>query len=236
MPQLPPDIEACLFDMDGVLTDTASVHAEAWKQTFDPVLREHGDPKPFDLHEDYIAHVDGKKREDGVRDFLASRGIHPSEDEIAAIGTRKNELLLEVMDRQGVQAYDGSKRFLHAIRDAGIKAAIVSSSANAQKAIDAAGYPADCFGARVDGATLKEDPSLQGKPAPDMFLRAAELLGVPKERCAVLEDALAGVAAGRAGGFGITIGVDRAGQRDELVEHGADVVVDDLAELTVAPR
>ncbi len=236
MPQLPPDIEACLFDMDGVLTDTASVHAEAWKQTFDPILKAHGDDRPFDLHDDYIAHVDGKKREDGVRDFLASRDIHPSEDEITAIGTTKNDLLLKVMDEQGVKAYDGSKAFLTKIRDAGIKAAIVSSSANAQKAIDAAGYPADCFGARVDGATLKEDPSLNGKPAPDMFLRAAELLGVPKERCAVLEDALAGVEAGRAGGFGITIGVNRADQAAELEQHGADVVIDDLAELTVAPR
>lgn len=236
MPELPPDIEACLFDMDGVLTDTAAVHAQAWKQTFDPILHEHGDPRPFDLHDDYVAHVDGKKREDGVRDFLASRGIHPSEPEIEQIGTRKNDLLLKVMDEQGVAAYDGSRRFLQAITDRGIKAAIVSSSANAQKAIQAAGYDEHLFGARVDGTTLKADPSLKGKPAPDTFLKAAELLGVPKERCAVFEDALAGVEAGRAGGFGLTVGVNRADQAEQLREHGADLVVDDLAELTVPRR
>lgn len=244
MPVLPSSIDACLFDMDGVLTDTASVHAQAWKATFDPVLEARGEP-PFDPASDYTAYVDGKSRSDGVRSFLESRGIHledgdpddpPDADTVNGVGNRKNVLLLRVMDEQGVEAYEGSKRFVEALRERGLKSAIVSSSANAEKAVLAAGYPPEWFDARVDGVTLKEDPTLKGKPAPDSFLRAAELLGVPKERCAVLEDALAGVEAGRAGDFGWVVGVDRADQAEALAAHGADVVIGDLAELELGPR
>jgi len=240
MIRLPETVRACLFDMDGVLTDTASVHAEAWKQMFDAYLRERRGPdaEPFDLARDYGQYVDGKPREDGVRDFLASRGIElpegtpgdgPNADTIYGVGKRKNVLVLELIAERGVDVYAGSVRFVDAARAAGLKTAVVSSSANTELILERAGI-ADRFDARVDGVTLATE-HIKGKPAPDSFLRAAELLGVPPRAAAVFEDALAGVAAGHAGGFGVTVGVDRHGQPDALREHGADVVVSDLEEL-----
>ena len=240
MIRLPDTIRACLFDMDGVLTDTASVHAEAWKRMFDEYLRERlgPDAEPFDIARDYGQYVDGKPREDGVRDFLASRGIElpegtpddpPDADTIYGVGKRKNVLVLKLIEERGVDVYEGSVKFVDAARAAGLKTAVVSSSANTKLILDSAGI-ADRFEARVDGVTLATE-HIKGKPAPDSFLRAAELLEVPPAEAAVFEDALAGVAAGHAGGFGVTVGVDRHGQPDALREHGADVVVSDLAEL-----
>jgi len=240
MVRLPETIRACLFDMDGVLTDTASVHAEAWKRMFDEYLRERlgPDAEPFDIGRDYGQYVDGKPREDGVRDFLASREIElpegtpddpPEADTIYGVGKRKNVLVLKLIEERGVDVYEGSVRFVDAARAAGLKTAVVSSSANTKLILDSAGI-ADRFEARVDGVTLATE-NIKGKPAPDSFLRAAELLDTPPEATAVFEDALAGVAAGHAGGFGITVGVDRHGQPEALREHGADIVVSDLAEL-----
>ncbi|HEX2071027.1 MAG TPA: beta-phosphoglucomutase family hydrolase [Thermoleophilaceae bacterium] len=240
MVRLPDAVRACLFDMDGVLTDTASVHAEAWKRMFDEYLREKVGPdaEPFDIASDYGPYVDGKPREDGVRDFLASRGIAlpegtpddgPDDDTVFGVGKRKNVLVLKLIDERGVDVYEGSVRFVDAARAAGLKTAVVSSSANTQMILESAGI-ADRFEVRVDGLTIAAE-HLKGKPAPDSFLRAAELLGVPATGAAVFEDALAGVEAGRAGGFAVTVGVDRHGQPDALREHGADVVVSDLAEL-----
>jgi beta-phosphoglucomutase family hydrolase len=225
---LPDGVTACLFDLDGVLTKTAAVHARAWKQTFDAFLKERGE-KPFDLHDDYDEYVDGKPRLDGVRDFLASRGIEPSEDDVRRIADAKNDLVLELIHDDGVEAYEGSVRYLHAARDAGLRRAVVSSSHNCHDVLVAAGIE-DLLEERVDGI-VAEERHLKGKPAPDTFLEGAKLLGVEPGRAAVFEDALAGVAAGHAGGFGFVVGVDRAGQRDALREHGASVVVDDLADL-----
>jgi beta-phosphoglucomutase family hydrolase len=237
---LPDTIRACLFDMDGVLTDTAGVHAEAWKRMFDEYLRERlgPDAEPFDIGRDYGLYVDGKPREDGVRDFLASRGIELPEgtpedgaevDTIYGVGKRKNVLVLKLIEERGVDVYPGSVKFVDAARAAGLKTAVVSSSANTKLILDSAGL-SDRFEARVDGVTLATE-HIKGKPAPDSFLRAAELLGVAPTAAAVFEDALAGVEAGRAGGFAVTVGVDRHGQPDALREHGADIVVSDLAEL-----
>jgi len=225
---LPDGVTACLFDLDGVLTKTAEVHARAWKQTFDAFLKERGEP-PFDLHGDYDEYVDGKPRLDGVRDFLASRGITPSDDEVTRIADAKNDLVLKLIHDDGVEAYDGSVRYLHAARDAGLRRAVVSSSHNCHDVLVAAGID-DLLEERVDGV-VAEEQHLKGKPAPDTFLQGAKLLGVAPEQAAVFEDALAGVAAGHAGAFGFVVGVDRAGQRDALLEHGASVVVDDLADL-----
>jgi beta-phosphoglucomutase family hydrolase len=242
-PDLPHDIEACLFDMDGVLTRTATVHAKAWAEAFDGLLRRRakaGGPAfvPFDPVVDYTAHVDGKPRDDGVRDFLASRGITlpeggpedpPDVETVRGVGNAKNVKLLEVLERDGVEVFEGSVRFLHAARAAGLRTAVVSSSANTVAALTSAGL-LDLMDERVDGTTIAAE-QISGKPAPDSFLLAATRLGVLPEACAVFEDALAGVEAGRAGGFGWVVGVDRAGQREALVAYGADVVVDDLAEL-----
>lgn len=240
MIRLPSEVRAYLFDMDGVLTDTARVHAEAWKQTFDAFLRERQgeQAEPFDAALDYERSVDGKPREAGVRDFLAARGIvlpegslddPPEADTVFGVGKRKNELVQRLIDERGVDVYDGSVRFVKMARDDGYKTAVVSSSANTERILRAAGIE-DLFDARVDGVTLAEE-GLKGKPAPDSFLRAAELLGATPDTAAVFEDALAGVEAGRAGGFAVTVGVDRNGQPDALREHGADVVVSDLSEL-----
>jgi beta-phosphoglucomutase family hydrolase len=240
MIRLPDTVRALLFDMDGVLTDTASVHAEAWKRTFDEYLREKlgSDAEPFDLARDYGQYVDGKPREAGVRDFLASRGIElpegspddgPDADTVHGVGGRKNELVLKLIAERGVDVYPGSVRLVDAARAAGLKTAVVSSSANTKLILESAGL-SDRFDARVDGVTLATE-GIAGKPAPDSFLRAAELLGVAPAEAAVFEDALAGVAAGHAGGFGITVGVNRLDQAAALREHGADIVVNDLAEL-----
>ena len=244
---LPDAIRACLFDLDGVLTQTAKVHAAAWKEMFDQYLRDRaartGEPfVPFDPVHDYDKYVDGLPRYDGVRSFLASRRIAlpegepndpPAAETIAGLGNRKNELVLRMIREQGVQTYEGSVRYVHAVRAAGLRRAVVSSSANARDVLEAAGI-ADLFDERVDGVVLERE-HLRGKPAPDTFVFAARALGVEAGQAAVFEDALAGVAAGRAGGFGFVVGVDRVGQAEALREHGADVVVRDLAELLDGP-
>jgi beta-phosphoglucomutase family hydrolase len=240
---LPPEIRACLFDLDGVLTQTAKVHAAAWKEMFDGFLRERAARTgerfvPFDEGADYDEYVDGKRRADGVRSFLSSRGINlaegdpadpPDAQTVAGLGNRKNELVLALLHRDGVAAYDGSVRYVHAVRDAGLRRAVVSASANCREVLEAAGIE-DLFEARIDGVVAEQE-HLSGKPAPDMFLAGARALGVAPAAAAVFEDALAGVAAGRSGRFGFVVGVDRVGQADALREHGADVVVADLAEL-----
>jgi beta-phosphoglucomutase family hydrolase len=225
---LPDGVTACLFDLDGVLTKTAALHARAWKQMFDEFLEKRGE-QPFDLVHDYDEYVDGKPRLDGVRDFLASRGIELSDDDVERLAEAKNDIVLEMIRKDGVEPYEGSVRYLHAARDAGLRRAVVSSSHNCRDVLVAAGIE-DLLEVRIDGV-VAEERHLRGKPAPDTFLAAAEELGVKLEQAAVFEDALAGVAAGRAGGFVYVVGVDRAGQRDALREHGASVVVDDLADL-----
>jgi beta-phosphoglucomutase family hydrolase len=228
---------------DGVLTDTAAVHNRAWKQTFDEFLRRRsaatGDPfVEFDSGADYNSYVDGKKREDGVRSFLASRGVvlpegthddPPDADTVWGVGNRKNELLLATIERDGVLVYEGSRRYLQAAKDAGLRRAVVSSSANTAQVLAVTGL-ADLVELRVDGLTARER-SLPGKPAPDTFLAAAADLGVTAAQSVVFEDALAGVQAGRAGDFGWVVGVDRVGQADAMRAQGADVVVADLEEL-----
>lgn len=228
--RLPETITACLFDLDGVLTTTAKIHFAAWKQMFDDYLRERdGDGvRPFD-RDDYDAFVDGKPRYEGVRSFLQSRDIPDDDALVRELGDRKNVLVSKVLAEQGVDPYPGSVRFLAAVREAGLRTAVVSSSANCRAVVEAAGI-ADQLEVRVDGVTLEQE-HIKGKPAPDSFLAAAAKLGVDKANAAVFEDALAGVEAGRAGGFGCVIGVNRVDQAEALKEHGADVVVDDLAEL-----
>ncbi|MER5598431.1 beta-phosphoglucomutase family hydrolase [Streptomyces sp. NPDC002265] len=237
---LPEDIMACLFDLDGVVTKTAVVHAAAWKETFDAFLREREGERfrPFDAGADYAAYVDGRPRADGVRTFLASRGIElpdgtaddpPDAGTVHGLGNRKNDLVLEKIRTQGVEAYDGTLRYIDAVRAHGLRTAIVSSSANTRDVLRAIGAE-HLFDVRVDGVVAAER-KLPGKPHPDTFLAAAHDLGVPPARAAVFEDALAGADAGRAGHFGYVVGVDRSGQADALRAHGADVVVQDLAEL-----
>ena len=240
---LPDRIHACLFDLDGVLTQTASVHAAAWKQMFDAFLRERAERTgeafvPFDSVRDYDEYVDGKPRYDGVRSFLASRGIQlpegdpndpPSAETVAGLGNRKNEIVLSLIRTQGVKPYEGSVRYVRAVRDAGLRRAVVSSSANCKDVLVAAGIE-DLFEVRIDGIVAERE-HLKGKPAPDTFLAAADALGKEPAQAAVFEDALAGVEAGRAGHFGFVVGVDRSGQAEALRDHGADVVVSDLAEL-----
>jgi len=246
-PRLAATIGACLFDLDGVLTRTAEIHAAAWKQVFNAFLSERaassGEPLvPFDASGDYAAHVDGRPRADGVRAFLASRGISlpegrpgdpPSAETVNGLANRKNVLVGRLIERQGVRAYEGSVRFLEAVRAAGLGCAVVTSSENAEAVLRAAGLEG-IFDVQVDGVAVRE-LGLAGKPAPDEFLEAARRLGVAPARAAVFEDAVAGVAAGRAGGFGQVIGVDRAGREGELRAAGADVIVSDLAELLEGP-
>jgi len=240
---LPDGVTACLFDMDGVVTQTAVVHAAAWKEMFDEYLRRHAEETgtefvPFDAHHEYDAYVDGKPRLDGTRSFLKSRGIElpegtpddpPGAPTIYGLSNRKNNLVLEKLAAGRVKVYEGSVTYLHAVRQAGIRTAIVSSSANTKQILDSAGL-ADLFDVRMDGLIAKER-GLRGKPAPDTFLAAATELGVPPSGAAVFEDALAGVEAGRAGNFALVVGVDRVGQAEELKMHGADIVVRDLSEL-----
>jgi len=236
-------VAACLFDLDGVLTMTAKVHAAAWKDMFDAFLAQRAEQRgetfvPFDVHSDYDEYVDGKPRMDGVRSFLASRGIElpaggpdeaPGEETMYGLGDRKNELVLRMIRERGVEAYPGSVRYVRAARDAGLHRAVVSSSANCHDVLVAAGID-DLFETRIDGL-VAEARHLNGKPAPDTFLAGAQALGVDPAKAAVYEDALAGVAAGRAGNFGFVVGVDRVGQAAALRQHGADVVVSDLADL-----
>ncbi|RZB14104.1 HAD family hydrolase [Streptomyces sp. F001] len=242
---LPEAILACLFDLDGVVTRTAVVHAAAWKETFDAFLRDREGERfrPFDAGADYDEYVDGRPRADGVRTFLASRGIHlpegrpddpPDAPTVHGVGNRKNNLLLEKIRTGGVEAYASTLRYIEAVRAQGLRTAIVSSSANCRavlRAIDAEGL----FDVRIDGVVAAER-KLPGKPRPDTFLAAAHDLGVEAGRAAVFEDALAGMDAGRAGGFGYVVGVARAGQADALYAHGADIVVQDLAELGSTPN
>lgn len=240
---LPDAITACLFDLDGVLTRTSSVHAKAWAQTFDGYLGQRAQATgeefvPFDPVADYATHVDGKPRADGVRDFLASRGIvlpegdrddGPQAETVNGVGSRKNELVLDLIHSEGVEVYPGSRRYLDEVVARGMKRAVVSSSANAALVLEVTGIDKD-IEVLVDGS-LAHALQLPGKPAPDTFEEAARRLGVAPEEAAVFEDAQSGVAAGRAGAFGHVVGIDRLDQAAALREHGADVVVNDLEEL-----
>lgn len=223
---LPHDVVACLFDLDGVLTDTAVVHRAAWREAFDAALPE--GERPFS-DADYEAYVDGRPREDGVRAFLTSRGLPTPPETVERISNHKNDLLLARIKQDGVKVYDGSRAYLEACAEHGIRRAVVSSSANTRAVLESTGLAA-LVEVRVDGVTAREE-QLNGKPAPDTFLHAAKALGLQPRQCAVFEDALAGVEAGRAGAFGLVVGVDRAEHADALREHGADRVVQDLGEL-----
>jgi beta-phosphoglucomutase family hydrolase len=243
MVELPDGIRACLFDLDGVLTQTAKIHARAWKEMFDDFLRDwaarSGEPfQEFDRPTDYDEYVDGKPRLDGVHSFLASRGIDlpmgsptdpPEAETVHALGTRKNDLVLELIRQQGVEPYEGSVRLAEAARDLGMRRAVVSSSTNCRDVLVAAGIE-HLFEAIVDGVVAERE-GLAGKPAPDTFLAGARIVGVEPAEAVVFEDALAGVEAGRAGRFGWVVGVDRTGQAAALRDRGADVVVQDLDEL-----
>jgi beta-phosphoglucomutase family hydrolase len=245
---LPDNVRICLFDLDGVLTRTAEIHAAAWKETFDAYLRERSartnEPfVPFDAVSDYATYVDGKHRQDGVQSFLHSRHIHlprgsqgdpPGIDTLHGLGNRKNQLLLSLIRRYGVKPYEGSVRYVRAARDAGLRCAVVSSSTNAPEVLVAAGIE-DLFETVIGGAVAQRE-HLRGKPAPDTFLAGARALGAEPPEAAVFEDALAGVAAGSAGGFGIVVGIARSGRREALLAHGADVVVSDLDELLAQSR
>jgi beta-phosphoglucomutase family hydrolase len=244
---LPGGVRACLFDLDGVLTQTAKVHAAAWKQMFDDYLRRRAHDRgeqfvPFDPVRDYDQYVDGKPRYDGVRSFLISRGIElpqgtpddpPDAETVDGLGNRKNEIVVDVIHHQGVEPYEGSVRYVDAARDAGLRRAVVSSSTNCRDVLIAAGIK-DLFEELVDGHVAERE-HLKGKPAPDTFLAGARAVGVGPSQAVVFEDALAGVEAGRAGNFGFVVGVDRVGQAEALRAHGADVVVQDLAELLKPP-
>jgi alpha,alpha-trehalase len=235
--------DAVLFDLDGVLTATARLHAICWKQTFDEYLEQRaaatGEPcEPFEIATDYKRHVDGKLRYDGVDAFLRSRGIElawgdpddpPDRETVCGLGNRKNELVGELLETEGVEVFDESIAWLRELRRDGYATAVVSASKNCARVLDAAGI-AGLFDARVDGV-VAADLALPGKPAPDTFLEGARQLGVAPERAVVVEDAVSGVQAGRAGGFGLVIGIDRTGDPEALREGGADVVVGDLGEL-----
>ncbi|WP_091241582.1 HAD family hydrolase [Klenkia soli] len=235
---LPETIRGCLFDLDGVLTQTATVHQAAWKRTFDEFLRDR-DPGAREFSdEDYQRYVDGKPRADGVRDFLASRDVElpegsaddgPDAQTVQGVATRKNDLVQAEIDEHGVTVYAGSVRYLRAVKDAGLPVAVVTASANGEKVIAAGGF-ADLVDARIDGVVTARE-GYRGKPAPDTFLAGARALGLEPGEAAVFEDAQSGIAAGKAGHFGHVVGVDRVGQAEQLREHGADVVVTDLAEL-----
>ena len=231
--KLPAGIAACLFDLDGVITQTAKVHAAAWKHMFDDYLRqrsqETGEPFEEFTDTDYIRYVDGRPRYDGVRQFVESRGIEPKEELVRELGDRKNTLVLRLIEDDGVEVYEGSIRLVKLAREQGLKTAVVSSSANTLAILRSVGIE-DLFDARVDGV-VAEERKLPGKPAPDTFLEGAREVGVEPSQAVVFEDALAGVEAGRAGDFGWVIGVDRANQAADLLTHGADIVVEDLSEL-----
>jgi len=244
---LPDEVRACLFDLDGVLTDTASVHTQAWKEMIDAYLRDHAQRTgtvfvPFDPAADYQTYIDGKQRQDGVRSFLASRDIDlpdgdlddsPDAETVNGLGNRKNEMFQKILRSDGVQVFEGSRRYLKAVHDAGLPTAVVSSSANTAQVLEVTGLD-EYVQHRVDGVTMREE-HIAGKPAPDSFLRGAELLGVPPAKAAVYEDALAGVQAGQRGRFGFVVGVDRVDHAEALRHNGADIVVKDLAEL-LGPR
>ena len=235
--------DAVLLDLDGVITDTANMHAACWKQMFDAYLQkraaERGEPfRPFDIATDYRLYVDGKPRFDGVRDFLTSRGIQlpegspddpPQAETVGGLGNRKNDLVNKVIEEVGVEPYEGSVKLIHQLRHQGFKIAVVTSSQNCEAVLKAAKLDA-FFEVRVDGNMIHAQ-HLAGKPAPDTFLTAAQRLGVEPTRAVVVEDAISGVQAGRHGNFGLVIGVARKGNAEELRHHGAHLVVNDLGEL-----
>lgn len=239
----PDRFDAVLFDLDGVLTSTAKIHSLCWKTMFDAFLSQHAAAtqqpfQPFDIEHDYKQYVDGKTRYDGVRSFLESRNISLPEgtptdpatvDTVCGLGNRKDELVQETINRCGVESYAGSVTLVRQLRELGIHTAVVSSSANCEQVLRAAGI-LELFDVLVDGLVASE-LKLPGKPEPATFLKAAEMLSTKPARAVVVEDAIAGVQAGRAGGFGLVIGVDREGNENILRTHGADVVVADLAEL-----
>ncbi|HEV2756638.1 MAG TPA: beta-phosphoglucomutase family hydrolase [Actinomycetota bacterium] len=234
---LPDHVTACLFDLDGVLTQTAKVHAAAWKQMFDEYLARNGQA-PLELPDEYVRYIDGKLREDGVVSFLQSRGLTlpqgspddpPSAETVHGLANRKNVLVTALLERHGVEVYGGSVRFVEAARAAGLRRGVVSASKNCRAVLRAAGIE-HLFEVRVDGIVAATE-GLRGKPAPDTFLAAARLLDVPPRAAAVFEDAEAGVEAGSTGGFGYVVGVDRADNAQALKDRGADVVVSDLADL-----
>jgi beta-phosphoglucomutase family hydrolase len=243
--KLPGGMRACLFDMDGVLTQTATVHAEAWKEMFDEYLEKHaggGEFQPFDIATDYVKYVDGRLREDGVRSFLESRGISLPEgspddsgqvETVHALGTRKNDRVQEIIATHGVELYPDALVLLKAVRAAGLKTAVVSASKNTPLVLDVTGI-GDQFDYVMHGGIAGE-MGLPGKPQPDTFIAAAEALGETPVTCVVLEDAISGVQAGRAGNFGYVVGVDRVGQRDEMLANGADIVLSNLEELIPSP-
>jgi beta-phosphoglucomutase family hydrolase len=244
---LPEQVQACLFDLDGVLTETAQVHAAAWKEMLDSYLQARADNSgdlfvPFNEESDYHTFVDGKTRADGTRSFLGSRHIilpegaaddPPGTETVAGLGNAKNQIVLRRIREDGVEAYAGSVRYVRAVRAAGLARAVVSSSVNCAAVLTAAGI-AQLFEVRIDGVTVEAD-HLVGKPAPDTFLAAAHALGVEPDRAAVFEDALSGMEAGRAGRFAFVVGVDRVGQAEALRSHGADTVVTDLGQLLDRP-
>jgi trehalose-phosphatase len=241
----PRDYDAVIFDLDGVVTRTASLHAEAWRRMFNEYLESRaartGEPfRPFEIQTDYARYVDGKPRYEGVRSFLESRSIRlpwgtpedpPGRETVCGLGNRKNELFHRLLETQGVETFESTIRLIRELRGAGVKTAIVSSSRNCADILKAAGI-ADLFDAKVDGSDSARK-GLKGKPAPDIFVEAARMLGVERRRAAVVEDAIAGVQAGRSGNFKLVIGVDRLGQADDLLANGADNVVSDLAEVRV---
>jgi beta-phosphoglucomutase family hydrolase len=242
MPTVTPDeFDAVLFDLDGVITATARIHASAWKQAFDEVLKKRagGDSfKPFDKHSDYEDYVDGKPRYDGAQSFLESRHLDvpagtpddpPDKETVCGIANRKNRLFEQVLKKERVDVFEGTVAWVRRLRWAGIKTAVVSSSSHCEAILRSAGI-SNLFDARMDG-DIADRLKLEGKPAPDTYLKAAEMLGVDPRRAVVVEDALAGVEAGRRGGFGLVIGVDRKHDADALREHGADIVVSDLKEM-----
>lgn len=233
MLKLPEGITALLFDLDGVITQTAKLHAAAWKEMFDAFLRERAEQtgEPFEefTPSDYDRYVDGRPRYDGVRTFLVARGIEPEEELVRRLGDRKNDLVRKLIRERGVEVYDSSLDFVREAQREGLRRAVVSSSANTREVLRSVGIE-ELFEAVVDGLVAERE-GLPGKPAPDTFLAGARALGAEPQQAVVFEDALAGVEAGRAGGFGWVVGVNRTGQRDALAEHGADVVVDDLSEL-----
>lgn len=244
----PDSYRAILFDLDGVLTPTARIHAAAWKEVFDGELRaraEEGGPAfvPFDKETDYLRYVDGKPRLAGVESFLGSRGIElpegssddpPALETAWGVGNRKDAIVKTVLERDGIDAYPGSLALVEAAKAAGLKVAVVSSSKNCEAVLETAGI-LDLFDARVDGL-VAEELGLAGKPAPDTYVEGAHRVGVPVEAAVVIEDALSGVESGRNGGFGLVVGVDRGAGREALLAHGANVVVSDLAELSIGPN
>lgn len=240
-------IRACLFDMDGVLTQTAAVHAAAWKEMFDAYLEERarrsgGAAQPFDPVDDYESFVDGRPRDDGTRAFLASRGVRlpegapgdlPTAETVHGLSSRKDAIFRRRLATEGVRPYEGSIRYVTAARDAGLRRAVVTASAHAHDILGSAGITG-LFEAVVDGLVIRRE-GLPGKPAPDSFLAAARRLDVAPDAAAVFDDGPAGVAAGRAGGFGLVVGVDRGGEAEALRDHGAHIVVSDLADLVDRP-